>query len=174
MLRLLTFLAACGSVVDAGLLKGVDPILTADLLHVLRAMGHGDTLCVCDCNFPASEVASKTTSGKHIILSGVDLPEALDAICSLLPLDGFIETPAEVMGPQEGASLPPAGEEVIAASAAVVQRHSGHALTSVERFSFYEKSRTAFAVVQTLERRPYGNVILTKGVIGPDGKDLKP
>ena len=44
----------------------------------------------------------------------------------------------------------------------------------LERFAFYEESRQCFAVVQTLERRPYGNAILVKGVVGPDGKDLKP
>ena len=57
----------------------------ASLLHVLREMGHGDVLVISDCNFPAAEVAKKTTSGKHIVLSGVDLPRALDGICSLLP-----------------------------------------------------------------------------------------
>ena len=158
----------------AGLLKNIDPIVPADLLYVLRSMGHGDRLCICDCNFPASEVAAKTTSGRHIVLSGVDLPRALEAICSLLPLDGFVDTPATVMGPQEGAELPPAGEEVHSESAAVVAKHSGFTLQPIERFDFYDEARTTFAVVQTLERRPYGNVILQKGVIGPDGRDLKP
>ena len=162
------------SITHGGLLKNIDPIIPADLLYVLRNMGHGDKICVCDCNFPASEVATKTTSGRHIVLSGVDLPRALDAICSVLPLDNFVESPAAVMNPQEGASLPPAGEEVIRESAEVVAKHSGVALTPVERFAFYDQARESYAVVQTLERRPYGNVILQKGVIGPDGKDLKP
>ena len=65
-----------------GLLKGLDPLLTADLLYTLRSMGHGDTLCVCDCNFPAAEVASKTTSKAHIVLTS-DLPSALNAIMSV-------------------------------------------------------------------------------------------
>jgi L-fucose mutarotase len=56
-----------------GLLKNLDPLLTADLLYVLRSMGHGDMVCVCDCNFPAAEVASKTTTGKLVILT-CDLP----------------------------------------------------------------------------------------------------
>ena len=75
-----------------GLLKGIDPLLTADLLYVLRSMGHGDKLLVCDCNFPAAEVAKKTTSGKNITLT-VPLPEALGAICSVLPLDFFVGCP---------------------------------------------------------------------------------
>ena len=56
----------------SGLLKSIDPILSADLLHILRSMGHGDKLVICDVNFPAAEVASKTVSGKHIFLEGGD------------------------------------------------------------------------------------------------------
>lgn len=157
-----------------GLLKGIDPLLTADLLYVLRSMGHGDKLCICDCNFPAAEVATKTTSGKCIVLT-VALPEATSAICSVLPLDCFAESSAGYMSPQEGVSMPPAGVEVIEALKAAIAEHcEGVNLRAIDRFQFYGESRTCFAVVQTLERRPYGNVILTKGVIGPDGKDLKP
>ena len=156
-----------------GLLKGIDPLLTADLLHVLRSMGHGDKLCVCDCNFPAAEVATKTTSGKCIILT-VSLPEALSAICSVLPLDFFVESPVGYMAPQAGVVMPPAGMEVLAALLLAIQKHADVNVKPIERFGFYEEARTCFAVVQTLERRPYANVILTKGVVGPDGKDLKP
>ena len=158
----------------SGLLKNIDPILSADLLHVLRSMGHGDKLVICDVNFPAAEVASKTVSGKHIFLEGVDLPRAIDAVLSLMPLDLFVQVPAVYMAPQEGSEMPPAGEEVINESAQTILKHSGVSVQPLERFAFYEESRKAFAVVQTLERRPYGNVVLTKGVIGPDGKDLKP
>ena len=98
---------------DAGLLKKIDPILTPDLLYVLRAMGHGDKLCICDCNFPAAEVSCRTTSGRHIILAGVDLPRAMDAVLELMPLDYFVDSPAGHMAPQTGGEMPPAGEEVI-------------------------------------------------------------
>ena len=108
------------------------------------------------------------------LLISVDLPRAIDAVLSLLPLDGFVNEPAVYMAPQDGVDMPPAGEEVINAVAQSVLNHSGVAVAPLSRFSFYDEARTAFAVVQTLERRPYGNVIFTKGVIGPDGKDLKP
>ena len=156
-----------------GLLKGIDPLLTADLLHVLRSMGHGDKLCVCDCNFPAAEVATKTTSGKCIVLT-VSLPEALSAICSVLPLDYFVESPVGHMSPQEGVAMPPAGVEVTEALVTAIAQHANVKVTPIERFEFYSEARKCFAVVQTLERRPYGNAILTKGVVGPDGNDLKP
>ena len=158
-----------------GLLKGIDPLLTADLLFVLRSMGHGDKLCVCDCNFPAAEVATKTTSKKCIMLT-VSLPEALEAICSVLPLDYFIDTPVTYMAPSPGNELPPAGVEVLAALKTSIQENAGQdvGIGPIERFNFYDEARSCYAVVQTLERRPYGNAILQKGVVGPDGKDLKP
>mmetsp|Transcript_14516 Transcript_14516/g.23636 ORF Transcript_14516/g.23636 Transcript_14516/m.23636 type:complete len:159 (-) Transcript_14516:96-572(-) len=157
-----------------GLLKTLPPLLTADLLHVLRAMGHADKIVVCDCNFPAAEVATKTTSGKHIILS-VDLPTALDAICTLLPLDFFEGEQGFIMGPQSGTTKPPSGKEVESQAMEAIGKHCPDAnIGTVERFEFYKQARTAFAVVQTMERRPYGCVVLSKGVIGPDGKDLKP
>eukprot|EP00940_MAST-03C_sp_MAST-3C-sp2_P003286 g3286.t1 len=158
-----------------GLLKHVPPILTADLLKVLRSAGHGDTICICDVNFPAAEVATKTTSKTHIELAGVDLPEALDAICHLLPLDYFIERPAQYMVPSPGNEIPELAEEVHTELRRVIEKHSEVNIDGLERFAFYEAARTSFAVVQCGgERRPYGNVILTKGVVGPDGKDLKP
>ena len=157
-----------------GLLKGIDPLLTADLLHVLRSMGHGDKLVICDCNFPAAEVATHTTSGKCVILT-TELPESLSAICSVLPLDYFVDSSVSCMAPSEGVELPEEGAVVISAIKASIHTHAPDVrIMPLERFSFYEESRKCFAVVQTLERRPYANVILQKGVIGPDGQDLKP
>eukprot|EP01043_Picozoa_sp_COSAG02_P072040 COSAG02_NODE_13414_length_1398_cov_0.909931_1_plen_148_part_00 len=77
-----------------GLLKGMDPILTADLLHVLRSAGHGDEITLVDCNFPAASTATKTVTGTPIVLAGCDLPTAVDAICSIMPLDFFVDCPA--------------------------------------------------------------------------------
>ena len=158
-----------------GLLKGIDPLLTADILHILRSMGHGDRLCICDCNFPAAQVATQTTSGKHAILT-VSLTEALAAICSVLPLDFFEEKQAIYMAPQKGGAMPTAGLEVVTALKEAIVEHCGSdaKVQPIERFSFYDEAKTCFAVIQTMERRPYGNVILTKGCVGPDGNDLKP
>ena len=116
----------------------------------------------------------KTTTGKKIEMA-CDLPTALDAICQVLPLDFFIDSPASYMAPQAGVALPPAGAEVTAALKKTITKHvPGVKITPLDRFAFYDETRTAFAVVQVLERRPYGNVVLTKGVVGPDGKDLIP
>lgn len=163
---------------NMGLLKGINPLLTADVLHILRSMGHGDKLCICDCNFPAAQVATHTTSKKHVILT-VTLPEALDAICSVFPLDFFEKIQAVYMGPQDGVEMPPAGLEVVSLmKEAIIKNCGGNnddvTIEKIERFSFYEEAKSCFAVIQCLERRPYGNIILCKGCVGPDGLDLKP
>ena len=164
-----------------GLLKGINPLLSADLLHILRDMGHGDRIVICDCNFPASSTATQTTTSKKVIHLSVPLPEALDAICSLLPLDRFIECPAYHMSPQNNVEMPIEGQEVIDEARNVIAKHSSYLIGAgfvqvlpMERFEFYEYAKTCFAVVQTMERRPYGNIVLTKGVIGPDGQELTP
>lgn len=159
-----------------GLLKGIDPILTADLLWALRAMGHGDRLAVVDCNFPATKVSKSTVSGKDPIILTVPLPQAVSAICELLPLDYFEKSAAFYMAPQDGVDMPPEGVEVVneLGRAIAISSSPDVSVSSVERFEFYEEAKKCFAIVQTLERRPYGNVILVKGVIGPDGEDLKP
>jgi len=79
------------------------------------------------------------------------------------------------MAPQDGVTLPPAGVEVTNALKATIAKHCpGVNISPCDRFSFYDEARSCYAIVQTLERRPYGNVVLTKGVVGPDGNDLKP
>ena len=123
----------------------------------------------------AAEIATHTTTGKHIILA-VPLPEALGAICSVLPLDYFAGTQAMYMAPQGGVRLPPAGVEVVSALKSEIALRCGSdaRVDPIERFAFYEEARGCFALIQTMERRPYGNVILVKGCVGPDGDDLRP
>lgn len=137
------------------MLRGIDPLLTPDLLHALAAMGHGDTLVIADANFPAANLARRL-----IRLPGIDTPRALAAVLSLLPLDDFIPNPAavmEVVGDPE--TVPPPVAEMTALLPTPPLR--------LERHAFYAAAREAFAVVATGERRFYGNIILTKGVIPP-------
>jgi L-fucose mutarotase len=143
------------------MLKGLDPLLTPDLLWALRAMGHGDDIVIADTNFPA------TTVGRRVIrLDGVPGPRLLEAVLSVLPLDDFVPDPAlriEVVGEPE------AEPEVCAAYAAILRRpeHGGVDLAGLERFAFYERARSAFAVVASGESRLYGCILLKKGVIRP-------
>ena len=76
------------------MLKGVNPLLHADLLATLCAMGHGDDLVIADANFPSESVARHTTLGKVLRLDGADVPQAVRAILSVFPLDTFVDTPA--------------------------------------------------------------------------------
>ena len=96
------------------MLKGLDPLLTPELLQVMAAMGHGDELILSDCNFPSASVAAETVHGQAIHLAGADIGQAAAAIFSLFPLDSFVEAPIlrmEVVGkPQE---VTPVQEELL-------------------------------------------------------------
>ena len=146
------------------MLKGVSPIVGAELLWVLESMGHGDDLVLVDRNFPADSVARQTATGKLIRLDGVDCTQAARAILALYPLDSFVEAPIqrmEVIGEPE--TLLEVHREVLA----VAREAEGGdvAMASLERHAFYAEARKGYAVVQTTEARPYGCFLLKKGVI---------
>ena len=149
------------------MLKSIDPILNADVLYALRAMGHGDDLIICDTNFPADSVARQTVLGRLLRIDGVTAGRAARAILSLLPLDSFVEKPAlrmEIVGkPQE---VPQVQAEVQTEIDAAEGRPSP--MGSIERFAFYELAKRSYCVIQTGERRFYGCFVLKKGVIAPD------
>jgi len=146
------------------MLKGISPIITADLLWVLRAMGHGDDLALVDRNFPAQSVAKSTSFGRPVVLSGVDIPTAVSAILHLYPLDTFVDTPVHHM---QVVGEPDTRVEVHDALYKECQQAHGAEVKmgSIERHAFYETAKNAFAVVQTTENRPYGCFLLKKGVV---------
>jgi L-fucose mutarotase len=154
------------------LLLRIDPALSPDLLYALRAMGHGDDLVICDTNFPADAIARQTAFGRLLRMDNVTAARAVEAVLSVMPLDTFVETPAErmeVVGrPDE---VPPVLQEVQAEIDRAARRELGREtwpMGSIERFAFYERARRAYAILATGERRFYGNVILRKGVIPPE------
>jgi L-fucose mutarotase len=141
------------------MLKGLDPLLTPELLHALAAMGHGDELALVDRNYPAT-----STSQRLIRLDGVDTGAAARAILSLLPLDTFVPEPLlrmEVVGSPD--EVTPVQRGVANITAELEGREV--AMGSLERFAFYERSRGAFATVITGEDAPYACFLLVKGVI---------
>jgi L-fucose mutarotase len=151
------------------MLKNISPLLNADVLHALKAMGHGDYLILSDTNFPSDSIARQTVLGKLLRMENTTSAEAAAAILSLMPLDTFIDNAAERMeivgSPDE---LPEVQQEVQAAIDKAEGKH--WPLRSIERFAFYEKAKKAYCVIQTGERRFYGCFVLTKGVIPPDAK----
>jgi L-fucose mutarotase len=149
-------------------LKNIDPLLNADILHALCAMGHGDEVVICDANFPADSVARRTVLGKVLRLDGADAPRAIRAVLSVMPLDSFVDSPAERMEVVGDASTLPAVQRE-------AQREVDHAegrstpFASVERFAFYERAKQAYCVIATGEARGYGCFIFKKGVeLAPD------
>lgn len=151
------------------MLKRIDPLLNADVLYALRAMGHGDRLVVCDSNFPANSIARQTRIGRLLRIDNVSAARAVRAVLSLLPLDTFVDDAAirmEIVGsPHE-----------VPAVQSEVQAEIDHAegrpwpLVPVERHAFYEAAKSAYCVIATGERRFYGCFLFTKGVIPPDGE----
>ena len=146
------------------MLKGIDPLLSADLLWVLASMGHGDDLAVVDANHPAEKIARATTSGRLIRLPGIAMDRAIAAILSVLPVDDFEPEPLRRML-VVGA---PAEVPVIQSEVQTVIDHAlgkPSAMAGIERFAFYEAASNAFAVVQCGDPRPYGCFLIRKGVI---------
>jgi L-fucose mutarotase len=140
------------------MLKGIDPILGPDLLHAIRAMGHGDEICIADANFPA------TANARRLIrLDGIEATRVADAILSLMPLDTFVDNAAFVM---QVVGKPKESPPVYGLFQQAIDKHSkGFKIGRIERMKFYERARTCFAIVATGDTRAYANLILTKGVI---------
>jgi len=146
------------------MLKTIDPLLTPELLFVLAAMGHGDEIAVVDANFPADSVAGSTCHGRVVSLAGASMPQVVDAILSVLPLDDYVAAPVRTMAATtEG--LAEVQKEVQALIDADVGRHLPMGV--MERTAFYEAARRSYAVVRTGERRLVGNVLIKKGVVLP-------
>ena len=144
------------------MLKGLDPLLSPELLRVLRAMGHGDEIVIADANYPAA------SAGPTLVrLVGVSATQAASAILSVMPLDEFVPEAAWRM---EVVGAPDEEQPIFAEFRDVIQRHEGEAfgLGRLERFAFYARAEQAFAIVSTGERRLYGNLILKKGVVRLD------
>lgn len=148
------------------MLRNFDNRLTADVIQALRAMGHGDDLVIADTNFPSNSVARQTTLGRLLRMDNLTAAEAAEAILSVMPLDSFVDHPAErmeVVGkPKE---IPPVQAEVQKA----IDKAEGKSwpMGSIERFAFYERAKTAYCVIVTGETRFYGCFIFKKGVIPP-------
>lgn len=142
------------------MLKGIDPLLSPDLLATLRAMGHGDEIAIVDGNYPGLD------HGRRLVrLDGHGIVPVVDAILSVLPIDDFV--PAAIFRAtvkHDRDLLDPVHAELIACCA----RHEPErAVVPLVGSEFYERVRAAHTVVQTSEPRLYGNLILRKGVIYP-------
>ena len=139
------------------MLKGIPNIILPELLKILDEMGHGDEIVIGDGNFPAASNAQRL-----IRCDGHNVPELLDAILELMPLDTYVESPVMLMQTTKGDPTP----VIWAEYQDIVNKHNGETkMSEIERFAFYERTRSAYAVIATSEMALYANVILKKGVV---------
>lgn len=141
------------------MLKGIPNVLSPELLKILMEMGHGDELVIADGNFPAASVAQRLVRA-----DGLGGAVMLDAILQLMPLDQYVSAPVALMAVVPGNTVEPV---IWDEYRAVITRHQPNFadFELVERFAFYERAKTAYAVLATSEAALYTNVILKKGVI---------
>lgn len=143
------------------MLKGIPPILSPELLKVLAEMGHGDEIVLADGNFPAESM------GKNAVVIRADghtVPEILDAVLTLLPLDKYVERPTALMEVAPGDPVVPTIWEEYRT---LLKKHGENpqAVEMMERFAFYERAKKAYAIVATGETAIYANILLKKGVV---------
>lgn len=140
------------------MLKGISPIISPELIKILMEMGHGDELVIGDGNFPAASMAQRL-----VRLDGHGVPEILDAILRLFPLDTYVEAPVALMQVTPGDNVVPIIWEEYKE---IIRRREGEKrIEEVERFAFYERAKKAYAIVATGEGALYANLILKKGVV---------
>ncbi len=144
------------------MLKNIPPILSPELLKVLCEMGHSDRIVLGDGNFPAESM------GKDVIVircDGHGVPELLDAILQLFPLDSYVDAPVSLMEVVPGDT---ADTSIWKTYAEIVAKHDERgdaAIGQIERFAFYDEAKKAYAIIATGESALYANVILQKGVV---------
>ena len=144
------------------MLKGIPSVLSPELLKVLCEMGLSDTIVIADGNFPAE------TIGKDAIVIRADghgVPEILEAILKVFPLDTYVEKPVSLMQVVPGDNVETPIWEVYRKLVSEVDDRAGNAFVEVERFEFYERAKNAYAVIATGETAIYANIMLQKGVV---------
>ena len=137
-----------------GLLKGISPALSPELLKVLAEMGHGDEIVFADAHFPAHSMNARV-----IRADGLSCADLLKGLSPLFELDSYA-TPVIMMAPVLGDSLDPDVEKRYRKALSYEGK-----IAQIDRFAFYERAKKAYAVVLTGETAKYGNIIIKKGVI---------
>lgn len=148
------------------MLNGVPKIISPELLKILDEMGHGDRLVISDGNFPAESMGKNC----HVIRAdGHGVPELLDAILQMIPLDHMVESPVNLMAVSKDDNvLTPIWDEY----RKIINKYNNNAadhIGQLERFDFYEKSKTCYCIIATGESALYANIMLQKGVVKDNG-----
>lgn len=141
------------------MLRGIDPVISPELLDILFKMGHGDEIVIADAFFPGD------TFGKKVVRAdGIKIPDLLRGIMPLITLDTYVQSPLVMMAVVEGDELDSSVElsyrkeiDQFWPETSKIQR--------IDRFDFYDRAKNSFAVVMSGETAKYGNIIIKKGVI---------
>jgi L-fucose mutarotase len=141
------------------MLKLIPKILSPDLLKIIMEMGHGDEIVIADGNFPSASIAQRL-----VRLDGHDIPDILEAMLRLFPLDSYVDRPVGLMAVTPGDPYKPViweeYKKIIQGS-----KEPFKEFETIERFAFYERAKKAYAVIATGESALYANIILKKGVV---------
>lgn len=144
------------------MLKGIPKIISPELLKVLMEMGHGDRIVIADGNFPSESI------GKNAVVVRADghgVPEILDAILKLMPLDAYVDCPVSLMQVMPGDDVKTPIWDKYKEIVRNYESRGDDVFEEVERFSFYENAKTAYAIIATGETAIYANIMLQKGVV---------
>jgi len=141
------------------MLIGISPVISPELLTILNQMGHGDELVLADAFYPGY-----TCNSRVIRADGIGIPDLLSGIMRLINLDPYVPSPLFMMAPVPGDNL---DMQVERSYRAAIDKYYPDTppVERIERFAFYERSKTAFAVVMTGTTMKYGNIIIKKGVV---------
>ena len=144
------------------MLKGIPKILSPELLKVLCEMGHSDRLVISDGNFPAESM------GKDAIVircDGHGVPELLDAILQVFPLDTYVEKPVNLMEVMPGDDVETPIWDTYKEIVSKYDKRGADAIGNIERFAFYDEAKTVYTIIATGESALYANIMLQKGVV---------
>lgn len=140
------------------MLKGINSIISPELLKILMEMGHGDEIVIADGNFPGAAIAQRL-----VRLDGHGVPEVLDAVLGLMPLDQYVDKQVALMDVVPGDTVVPV---IWDDYKKIIKKYEPSAeIEFMERFEYYERSKKAYAVVMTGEKAQYANIILKKGCV---------
>ncbi len=140
------------------MLKGINPLLSPELLKILCEMGHGDELVLADANFPSASISQRI-----IRADGIRANDLLNAVLSVFPLDHYVDDHFVLMEVVKGDPVVPTIWDEYKET---LKRYDADAgVTTIERYAFYERSKKAYAVIATGETAQYGNILIKKGVV---------
>lgn len=144
------------------MLKKISPMISPELLKLLCEMGHSDRLVIADGNFPSESIGKNSNV---IRMDGHNVPEILEAILDIFPLDTYTEKPVLLMEKVHGDTVETPIWETYKEIVSKYDNRGSNAVGFIERFDFYDEAKKSYVIIATSEKALYGNVMLQKGVI---------